>query len=717
MMNNKKTTLFFATALMFSATAAFAEADSAVVVKQTSFLQKLDSLNKAILGLRLGGTAKAGALTSMVSSDQLTKESATQENQAYTDVNLKFLAQPSSETRLDVQVRLHKDWQSAVDENNNPVIGHWFSYDGKILNNHVDFNLGYMRIGYSPLTINTPQLEILQEPEIFRQNRVEALSYRNLDTTSRRLMQGLNAEFHSGAVGVIDDIYAQATGARMRNTAKKYDQLFFDFDWSDRYAYGLRAGLSAFGVNFGANYVGALDRRLSTQSRAISLNEDTLYYDDNSVFSAELGFDSQKLLSGLPVRFGLNGEYAMSWWDVDVEYMVQTFPTTNSIKAPPSGGPIDSNTVYVSTTPYKNGDPSAERMTFDFLDAKGTAFNVNPYVEGSFSDFSFKLNGSYMQNDKKFWSELASTPNYTSNGIIFNANALYGDADQMVVANFASGNLENLYFMVYNTNLLTAATLLTSDKKTVNSTNPGESDRMYYRLYNNYKLAHFYRNGYDANTMKNLEAMQALMLMDPSVNLALPFGLATPDRKGFAASLDADWMDAITLNVRYSQYTAEENDNKFTTIGAGLGVNIGRLAPFIERKLELSGSYEKATETSYLKRSSQRIVGGLSADIWGPVGLQAGVQLLTKKFEGDAYGLGFTGLPVGGSFIKKVDELLVLAGPRFRIAPESYVTIRYGLLENSVDYQVITDITTGAKANKKLSVDKNIISADVTVNF
>ena len=71
MMNNKKTTLIFATALMFSATAAFAEADSSVATKQTSFLQKLDSLNKSILGLRLGGTAKAGALTSMVSSDQL----------------------------------------------------------------------------------------------------------------------------------------------------------------------------------------------------------------------------------------------------------------------------------------------------------------------------------------------------------------------------------------------------------------------------------------------------------------------------------------------------------------------------------------------------------------------------------------------------------------------------------------------------------------------
>ena len=258
MMNTKKTSIIFASALMFSAVAAFAEGDAAVAEKQTSLLQKLDSLNQSILGLRLGGTAKAGALTSMASSDQFLDQSATQENQGYTDVNLRFLAQPSSETRLDVQLRLHKDWQSGVDENNNPAIGHWFSYDGNILNNHVDFNLGYMRVAYSPLTIFTPQMEILQEPEIFAQNRVEALAARNLDTTSRRLMQGLNAAYHSGAVGSIDNIYAQVTGSRMRNTAKKNDQVFFDFDWSDRYAYGLRGGVELFGANVGANYVSVL---------------------------------------------------------------------------------------------------------------------------------------------------------------------------------------------------------------------------------------------------------------------------------------------------------------------------------------------------------------------------------------------------------------------------------------------------------------------------
>ena len=712
MMNNKKITLIFATAFMFSATAAFAEADSAVVVKQTSFLQKLDSLNKAILGLRLGGTAKAGGVISKVSSAQLEDYSATQENQAYTDVNLKFLAQPSSETRLDVQVRLHKDWQSAVDENNNPVVGHWFSYDGKILNNHVDFNLGYMRVGYTPLTINTPQFEILQEPEIFRQNRVEALSYRNLDTTSRRLMQGLNAEFHSGAVGVIDDIYAQATGARMRNTAKKNDQVFFDFDWADRYAYGVRAGLSTFGVNVGANLVGVFDRRLSTRSRDLGVN-DTIPFDDNRVISAELGFDSKKLLSDLPVSFGLNGEYAMSWWDLDIDAKAPTPSFTTEIRETEvPDGEVMKKVVYVASVV----DATAfDRVSQDFLDSKGSALNIRPYVEGSFSKFSFNVNGMYMMNDKDFWSDLASTPNYTNNGIIFNANALYGHVDQAVISNFASGNLENLYFMVYNTDLLTANTLMSSGTKTVLS-GSSEASELYFRLYNNYKLAHFYRNGYDANTMKKLEAAQALLLMDPSVNLALPFGAATPDRKGFAASIDADWDDAVSLNIRVSQYTAEANDNKYTTIGAGVGVDFGRLFPSLERKLELSGSFEKATENSYLKRSSQRIVGGFSADVWGPIGLQAGVQLLKKNFEGDILGMGVAGLPVANSFIQKTNEVLLLAGPKFRIAPESYITVRYGLLKNSVDF-MIADLATGAFVEKDFSVDKNIITADVTVNF
>lgn len=706
MKNTKKTSIIFAAAMMSAATA-FAAGDSALVEKQTSLLHKLDSLNEAILGLRVSGTAKAGALTSMATSDQFDAVSPTQENQAYTDVNLKFLAQPSAETRVNVQLRLHKDWQSAYEENNNPLVGHWFSYDGNILNKHVDFNLGYMRVGYTPLTINTPQVEILQEPEIFTRNRMDALSYRNLDTTSRRLMQGLNVAFNSGAVGSIDNIYAQATGSRMRNTAKKNDQVFFDFDWADRYALGLRGGAEIMGGNVGVNYVNIFDRRLSTRSRDLGVN-DTLAYDDNSVLSFQLGFDSKKLMPSLPVTFGLNAEYAMSWWDVDNEFMQTSYTVENAIKEVIAPGPEGMGTVvYVSTFANKG----SERKTVDFLEEKGSAFNIQPYVEGDIAGVNFKVNAMYMMNDKEFWSDLASSPTYTNNSIIFNANAMYNIADEALISNFASGNLENLYFSVYNTNILNVTNLMTAGSATILSDN-SEHPNMYYRLFNNFKLSHFYRNGYDANSMKGLEAAEALLLMDPSVNLALPYGIATPDRKGFAVSADVAWNDAITLNVRFSQYNQEAADNNYTTLGVGLGVNVGQLVPSLERNIKVQGSFEQASEDNFLKRSTQRIVAGLSADIWGPISLEAGFQQLSKKFEGDLFGLGVAGLPIGASFVQNVDEMLILAGPRIRIAPESYVTLRYGMLTNSVDYY---NVATGLV--NTLSIDKTLLTAEVTVNF
>jgi hypothetical protein len=60
--------------------------------------------------------------------------------------------------------------------------------------------------------------------------------------------------------------------------------------------------------------------------------------------------------------------------------------------------------------------------------------------------------------------------------------------------------------------------------------------------------------------------------------------------------------------------------------------------------------------------------------------------------------------------------MLILAGPRVRIAPESYITVRYGMLKNTVGYKTL-DATATQYVDKELSVDKNIISADVTVNF
>ena len=716
MMFNKKISAFGLTsAILFSAATAFAEGES-VEAQQTSLLPKLDSLNAAVLGLKLNGNIKAGGLTSMAKSDQFSDDSPTQENQAYTDANLVLTARPSSETQIHLELRLHKDWQNAFDENNNPVIGHWFSYDGSILNKHLDFNLGYMRVGFTPYTLYTPQQKLLQEPEIFAQKRVEALAMRNLDTTSNRLMQGLNADFHSGNIGPFSDIHAQATGARMRNTAKKYDQVFFDFDFSDRYFYGLRLGADAFGAHLGVNYTDVFDREKSRRSRAIA-KSDTVYYEDNAVVSAEIGFDSKELLSNLPVSFGLNGELAKSWWSVDRDYVrdykKQEYALTEftSKMDPAITNPMDTSFIYIKVSESTKQEEVHEEEIFK---DDGMAFYVEPFVNLDIAGIEGSIKVMYLQNDEKFWSEMASSPVYRGGTSVLNANALFKDANYTsLVDEFGMASLENMYLAVYNSNPLNATNLMTSYSKNA-LTDDAESNNMYSRLFNNYKSAHFYRNGYNADVLKRLELAdqnKALFLMDPANDMSLPMGVATPDRKGLNVNVDLNWNSAVELNAIFgmiSTVSSDVEEIKYTRYGAGLGVDVGRIAG-LDRKIKVQGSYDHSEEDKGFQRKNDRIMAGLNVDVVGPLALLAGYQMSTREF-GIAY-------PVSGSaLINKAEESLLLAGPRVKIAPNSYLSVQYGLLTDKVTFLTI-DLATGAPANQELSIDKNVIIADVTVNF
>lgn len=703
--NMKIRTIALTSAFLFSAASAFAADQDSLVSQQKSLLETLDSLNDAVLGLRVNGTAKAGGGTSIASSDNLADNSATQENQAYTDVDLRFGANPSAETHIDVRVRLHKDWQSAYDENNNPIIGHWFSYDGSILNKHLDFNLGYMRVGYSPLTIYTPRADLLQEPEIFAARRVEALERRNLDTTERRLMHGLNAEYHSGALGAVENVTMQLTGARIRNTAKKGDQVFFDFDFSDRYLFGARLGIDLFGLHLGGNLVNLSDRKLSTRTHGI-VSGDTVIYDYNRVFSGELGFDSKTILSSLPVSFGLNGEFAMSTWEADYDYMTKG-TEEEYIQAEGSGynrTGEQEKFLYVK----KNTKSVDVRMNEELGDSKGQSFYVEPFVKGDISNVDFKVQVAYMQTDEKFWSEMASTPTFQGGEVVLNSNAIYKTyGDSLVMAEFGSSSLENLYFNVYQTKNLEASDLMTSNSKNVLSAKDENTKYMYGRLDNNYKVGHFYRNGYSATVMKHEEIASNLFYLDPTVSLALPFGMATPDRKGVTAKVDVNWNDAVLFNARFAKLSQEKLvDNNYMQYAAGLGLDFGRLLS-LDRMLMIQGSYDHAEEDSFLKRKSDRIIAGGTFDVWGPLGVLVGYQSYKREF-----GLG---LPAGLASISEATESLILGGIRVKIAPLSYVSLQGGLLKNEVKYSAMD--AAGTVASGKLAIDKKVVTADVTVNF
>ncbi len=735
-MNMRK--FLLTSAVAFSAATAFAaDNQGEVVTQQKSLLEKLDSLNAAVLGLKINGSAKAGVLASFSSSDQYAEESPTQENQAFTDVNLRLTARPSSETMIDVQLRLHKDWQSAYDENNNPVIGHWFSYDGTILNKHVDFNLGYMRVGYTPLTVFTPQTEILQEPEIFSEKRREALEKRNLDTTSRRLLQGLNVMYHSGSLGggVVDNITAQLTGARLRNTAKKVDQVFFDFDFADRYMLGARAGVDAYGAHLGLNFVNLFDRKYGARTKDID-RYDTVFYDHNRVVSVDFAFDSKKVLPDLPVTFGLNGEAAFSKWDVNYDYMGQKFKSSYKVVETRINVNGESQRfVYIKN----DGLLSSARLNKDSIDVSGQSFYANLFVKGDVNDIDFNVDAGYLKTDKDFWSEMASSPVYQGRSVILNANAFYGSTtDSLLLATFGASSLENLYFNVYNSTTLQAANLMTVGSTNALSDN-SESAELYARLNNNYKNGHFYRNGYTGSIAKRLE-LDPLMMLDPSVGLALPLGLATPNRKGVVAKVDVKWADKVSFNARVNMLSEADvvvgysvdpttqltvpvmGENKFTEFAVGVGADIGAIAA-LDRQILVQGSFSQGKEDANFKRSATRIIAGVTADVWGPIGFLAGFQQYEKKFE-NGYGIYN---PDDGALlasVTKATEQLLLAGIRVKLAPLSYLSVQYGMLKNELEYNAfgangapLLDASGNPAGPKTVSISKNVLMADVTVNF
>ena len=254
-----------------------------------------------------------------------------------------------------------------------------------------------------------------------------------------------------------------------------------------------------------------------------------------------------------------------------------------------------------------------------------------------------------------------------------------------------------------------------------------ESPNLFYRLDNNYKNGHFYRNGYTSNIAKKRE-LDPLTVLDPSVGLALPLGMATPDRKGITAKADVNWADKVYFNARVNLVTqgnlpsfdAEGNpitiENKFTEFAVGLGVDAGALAG-LDRKILVQGSFSNGSEDSYLNRKVTRIVAGVTADVWGPISVLAGFQMYEKKFGDNGYTVASTdenGAIIAAAAVTKVSEQLIMGGVRVKLAPISYLTVQYGMLKNDLDFNVAG--LTGLVA-KQISISKNVILADVTVNF
>ena len=240
---------------------------------------------------------------------------------------------------------------------------------------------------------------------------------------------------------------------------------------------------------------------------------------------------------------------------------------------------------------------------------------------------------------------------------------------------------------------------------------PSAYESEYNRLFNNFKYAQYYRNGYNNVTLKRAEMLETSMALDPSNNMALPFGYATPNRTGGDIDLNGKWNDAVALRVVFGMYMADSvnllecpacfaTGTQYMRVGGGVNVDAARLANLAKDfGIKVGGSFERTQEEKGWERTSTRIMAGLDLS-WKQVSLLTGFQMLNLEF----------GVPYVG-VLDKSSEMLILTGIRYKLGAGAYATVEYGRMKNTIDYR---DMAAQAAS---LDITKNIIMADVTVNF
>jgi len=688
---------------------------------QETVLAALDSIEENTIGFSLNGSAKAGALGSIFDSKALLDEESVSEYSAFTDFILSISIRPSNETKATFDLRFHKDWQSAYREGNNSPIIRWWSYDGNILNKMLKFNVGTMRVAYTPLTIYLPEPELIMEPEIFASLKKDAMEERYLDGTNRRLLQGLNLEFGTSA-GVLDKIFVQGTIARLRRIADGTDRVSFDYDPNkDRFAAGARVGVEAFGLYAGVNDIYAFNRYGSSMK---NVNFDSLVnFENNNVLSLELNYNSKKLLSG-PLNFGIGAEYAISNWSHYQQKRVDAAPRTSLAFVqldtliailgplnPTANAPQNRNNSYLY---YRTAVPSGvDRFAYELskvssLENKG-ALLAQAFVSFDQKPFEAKLSGNFININKDFEAELAASPAFLPNLPILNSDANL----EYNLKQFRTGSLENMYYSLYYTLPLSAMTIVNGQQGRVGNVIPPESGTNISlfqsgNLANNYKFAHYYRNAYTQQTYTRFERStdDRFSYLDPSINMALPYGFATPDRKGGDADFNFVWNKAINVKGIFGSYSSEFA--KYSRFGGGVEVNLARLAE-LEKALVISGSYEQSKEEKGAwNPQADRIMAGVKIGIWRGLSLIGGYQQLSKEFK-NPYIL--VDEPDAGYLaIDKTSEILAIGGPQIKISERANFSLQGGLLANSISFTL-----DGEKNN--IDLEKLIMSGLVTVKF
>ena len=691
-------------------TASVASSASAVADNQTALQAKADSAN-AKRGVEITGSIRAVAQRSSFDTDQdptgINIMPDVERNEFVT-ADLNFGFRPFENVRANVMMRLGGGMQEYFAAAAKTLEAKWLNVEGNV-GNYLYWVAGDFREEISPLTIYNPSIDIMYEPTVFARKRHMAQKEQLLEGNKRNL-QGANIQFRKEINPSIGELRAEALFARVNRVSV--------LDFSGAEGNILPNDTTTSGFTLASNtdkfvaagnfellplqknvYVGLTPMFIFDNEKTKSYtyrhpdrnakefvpgdNDDPEYYNryvrelvnpyedspqQTLVFSGRVGADVAGILNNKNLVLDLVAEYAMSMDKVK----------TATVTADPLTGAV--STGYAE----ENVNGSALLATLN------AGYKVESWNAALALDF--------VRNDEKWFNNLAQSPSF------FAQRILNSDKDGNTVKYGVNSPLYSTFDALYNYSPKFAAverTLGTND----DNIRDGQSESYNAGIYN--------KNSWGSNVYSRAQLNLLSQLTDDAVQLALPFGLATPNRMGVRANIKGDWEQKVEAQILFDMFnqvkvaSADVDKVSYMEYGAGLKVDIAKfIGSGYNKTAEIGGSYKHSEGTTTLlagsatalaanategKVSSDFINVGLSAQFLPRLGFTAGLQLINSDY-GKLSGVNAS---VGRDVpLMKSNQMQWMVGFDYVVGENAWLAINYGIVTVKNDYNT-SAITTG----------------------
>jgi hypothetical protein len=710
--------------------AAAAASASAVSDNQRTLDQKVDSI-QASRGVQIGGSIRGVAQASYLNSDQ-DKDGINNmpdvERNEFVSADFDFHFRPWEMVRANVMLRLEAGMQDYFSSPSKSITAGWMNIEGNLGSNFY-WVVGDFRQQYSPLTLYSPDVEILYEPKVYSRSRYMAKE-QALISGNQRNLEGVNLQYRHFFNEAVGEFRAEGLFSRLRRVQQldstgengnilPNDTLAGSSQSSnmDKWAGAVNLELYPLNRNLMVGFTGMYifdDKRsfsYTYRHPGGNLNEDyALEYvnahaldpQSTAVYSFRAGADGAALLHNDALVLDLTSEFALSRDDI-----YHSVVTANS---------AESTTVdRVSKT--LNG--------YAFL----TSVNAGYKLGG---DMKVVLSGDVVVNDSNWFNNLAQSPQF------FPRRILNSDKDGNTIKYGVNSPLYSTFDALYHFSpkFSPVALSLGNDDNHMAS---GQSA--------SYNIASFKKSSWTTNVYTRDELALINSMSDPALQTVLPNGLATANRTGVRGNVTFDMNDYLEAQVLFSTFTetkAETGWDKadFSEYGAGAKWNVFKMLGFT-KPLEISGSYKHTNRTQdalaggSAELNCDFVNAGLSAQYLPRLGVTAGFQLINMKLNDEASVVRAVAAPGTNVPLVKGVQKQWMVGLDYTLADNVWLALNYGMIfvdnsynvtgigsdtfsnANNAAYTNLPDYAelTAGMTTYKHSFSESILEASINVEF